>query len=56
MDGQILTVAANWTDHEAACQLVEATKGEMLITNYAEHKPGVLQPYEVQVVLYDDKD
>ncbi len=50
LDGKTLTVAANWTDQEVACDLFEA-EGEELISNYPEHKSGVLQPYEARVVL-----
>lgn len=48
LDGQTLVVACNWSDHEVACDLVDA--GDKVISNYAEHKPGVLQPYEASVV------
>ncbi|TYZ25016.1 glycoside hydrolase family 13 protein [Selenomonas ruminis] len=50
MDGQVLTVAANWTDREAACPLFAADSCEELISNYDVHKEGFLQPYEARVV------
>ena len=60
---QMLTVACNWTDREQPCGLFDpaekenppggkaAPAREELISNYAEHKQGVLQPYEARVVL-----
>ena len=51
LDGRVLTVACNWTDAEQLCDLFDADAGERLIGNYAEHKPGVLQPYEAYVTL-----
>ncbi len=50
LEGKVLTVAANWTDQETACDLFEK-EGEEIISNYETHKSGVLQPYEVRVVL-----
>ena len=51
LDGQTLTVACNFTDKEVACDLFEGLSGEEIISNYKEHKAGVLQPYEARVVL-----
>jgi len=51
LDDHTLTVACNWTDKETACDLFETTGGTELISNYKEHKSGVLQPYEARVVL-----
>ncbi len=51
LDGHTLTVACNWTDKETACDLFENTDGTELISNYQEHKSGLLQPYETRVIL-----
>ena len=51
LDGHTLTVACNWTDKETACDLFENTDGTELISNYQEHKSGLLQPYEARVIL-----
>ncbi len=51
LDGKVLTVACNWTEHEQALDLFDGLKGEELISNYKEHKAGILQPYEARVVL-----
>ena len=50
LDGQVLTVACNWTDREVACDLFGAS-GERLIGNYAVHEAGTLKPYEAYVTL-----
>lgn len=46
-----LTVACNFTDQEVACDLFDKGAGLELISNYREHKAGVLRPYEARVVL-----
>ena len=52
LDGQTLTVACNWTAEEQACDLFDNAEGATeLISNYEEHKAGVLQPYEARVIL-----
>ena len=51
LDDQTLTVACNFTDTEQPCDLFENGFSEELISNYKEHKAGVLQPYETRVVL-----
>ena len=51
LDDQTLTVACNFTDTEQPCDLFENGFSEELISNYKEHKAGVLQPYEARVVL-----
>ncbi|MDO4539021.1 MAG: alpha-glucosidase, partial [Coriobacteriales bacterium] len=51
MDGQVLTVACNWTDTEQPCDLWDTQPGECLISNYPTHKPGVLQAYEAYATL-----
>ena len=51
LDGQVLTVACNFTDKEVPCGLFEDLKGEEIISNYKEHKAGALQPYEAIAVL-----
>ena len=51
LDGQTLTVMCNWTDRTAPCALSDDSTGEELISNYPEHKPGFLFPYEARVML-----
>ena len=51
LDQQRLIVACNYTDQEAACDLFDHLQGQELISNYKEHKTGMLQPYEAIVVL-----
>lgn len=51
LDDQTLTIACNFTDTEQPCDLFEHGAGKELISNYAEHKAGVLQPYEARVFL-----
>ena len=51
LDGQVLTVACNFTDQEQACDLCEDPAATELISNYKTHKPGTLQPYEARVIL-----
>ena len=53
LDGQVLTVAANWTEREVPCNLLDGLPGRELIANYAAHKNGWLQPYEARVILTD---
>lgn len=53
LDGQVLTVAANWTEREVPCNLLDGLPGRELIANYAAHKNGWLQPYETRVILTD---
>lgn len=52
LDGQVLTVACNFTDQEQDCTLFDDLAGEELISNYKEHKAGKLQPYEARVILH----
>ena len=51
LDGQVLTVACNFTDQEQACDLCEDPTARELISNYKTHKAGTLQPYEARVIL-----
>ena len=51
LDGQVLTVACNFTDQEQDCTLFDDLAGEELISNYNTHKAGKLQPYEARVIL-----
>ena len=51
LDGAVLTVLCNWTDRTVPCGLKEEAPGDILISNYALHKEGVLQPYEAIVKL-----
>nr|MCR5777613.1 alpha-glucosidase [Lachnospiraceae bacterium] len=50
-EGQTLTVACNWTSEEQSCDIFDNIKGNELISNYSEHKHGVLMPYEARVIL-----
>ena len=52
LDGQVLTVACNFTDQEQDCVLCEDPAAEELISNYKTHKSGKLQPYEARVILH----
>lgn len=52
LDGQTLTVACNWTDREVECRVPDGIEGEELISNYTDHRDGVLQPYEARVILH----
>ena len=52
LDGQVLTVACNFTDQEQDCVLCEDPAAEELISNYKGHKAGKLQPYEARVILH----
>ncbi len=52
LDGKVLTVACNWTEQEVPCELFDSLSGDELISNYKEHKKGVLQPYEARTVLH----
>ncbi len=52
LDGRTLTVACNWTANETPCMLFDGLSGEELISNYAEHKEGVLKPYEARAILH----
>ncbi len=47
---QVLTVACNWTDTEQSCDLFGASDTR-LVGNYAQHKAGVLKPYEAYATL-----
>lgn len=51
LDGQVLTVACNFTDQEQSCDLCEDPAARELISNYKTHKAGALQPYEARVIL-----
>ena len=51
LDGQVLTVACNFTNQEQDCTLFDDLAGEELISNYKTHKAGKLQPYEARVIL-----
>lgn len=51
LDGQLIRVGCNWTAEEQPCDLWDDEAGERLMDNYAEHKPGVLQPYEAYVTI-----
>ncbi|MBQ6528978.1 MAG: alpha-glucosidase [Clostridia bacterium] len=51
LDGKKLTVFCNWTEKTAPCALKDETEGEIVLSNYALHKPGYLQPYEAIVMM-----
>ena len=51
LDGQLIRVGCNWTAEEQPCDLWDDEAGECLMGNYAEHKPGFLQPYEAYVTI-----
>ena len=52
LDGTRLIVACNFTKEEVKCELFDdVTDGQELISNYEEHKAGVLQPYEARVII-----
>ena len=51
LDGKVLTVFCNWTEKTVPCPLKDETAGEILVSNYALHKPKELQPYEAVVLL-----
>ena len=52
LDGQVLTVACNFTSHEQNCTLCDDTSAKELISNYKTHIAGKLQPYEARVILH----
>ena len=52
LGNQRMIVACNFTDKEVACDLFENTEdGKELISNYKQHKDGLLRPYKARVVL-----
>ena len=51
LGGETLLIACNWTSEEVPCTLFDGKDGEELISNYASHKTGTLQPYEARVLL-----
>ncbi len=46
-----LTVACNFTKDTVTCGVFTDVTGEELISNYTEHREGILQPYEARVLL-----
>lgn len=51
-EGEKIVVACNFTKEVQACDLFRGLEdGKELISNYKEHKSGVLQPYEAIAVL-----
>lgn len=51
-EGEKIVVACNFTKEVQACDLFRGLEdGKELISNYKEHKTGVLQPYEAIAVL-----
>lgn len=51
LDGRRLTVVCNFAREETPCGLFESGAGRELISNYSEHKPGALLPFEARAVL-----
>ncbi|MCR5301719.1 MAG: alpha-glucosidase [Lachnospiraceae bacterium] len=51
LDDDVLTVACNWTENNVKCSLFDCTSGRELISNYDDHTPGILKPYEARVYL-----
>ena len=51
LDDQVITVACNFTDQVVVCDVTDVAGAKRLIGNYAEHTPGMLQPYEAYVVI-----
>ena len=50
LDGQVLTVACNWTDKDQPVDLF-GPEDEYVIGNVRDHTDGVLKPYEAYVTL-----
>lgn len=51
-EGEKIVVACNFTKEVQACDLFQGLEdGKELISNYKEHKTGVLQPYEAIAVF-----
>ena len=51
-EGEIIVVSCNFTKEVQECDLFQGLDGSKeLISNYKEHKSGVLQPYEAIAVL-----
>lgn len=51
-EGEKIVVACNFTKEAQACDLFRGLEdGRELISNYKEHKSGILQPYEAIAVL-----
>lgn len=53
LDGQTLTVLCNFTAEKAPCALLCEDNGRELLSNYATHQQGLLQPYEAIILLRD---
>ena len=48
-----MIVACNFTEKEVECCLFDSSsQGKELISNYKQHKKGILRPYEARVLLY----
>ena len=54
LGGQKLLVICNFTQEEAECTLANINEGTVLISNYENHKPHMMQPYEAIAVLYGE--
>ncbi|MCI7331403.1 MAG: alpha-glucosidase [Selenomonadaceae bacterium] len=52
--GQTLYVACNWTPDTVPCTLFDDKQGTELISNYPQHTPGQLHPYEARALLVND--
>ena len=53
LNGQTLTVLCNFTAEKAPCALLCEDNGRELLSNYATHQQGLLQPYEAIILLRD---
>ena len=54
LGGQKLLVICNFTQEEAECTLANINEGTVLISNYENHKPHMMQRYEAIAVLYGE--
>ena len=53
LNGARLLVLCSFAAGDVACPLGEDGQGRLLLSNYPAHKPGLLQPYEARVLLYE---
>ncbi len=56
LEGQTLTVIANFTENKVPCELINNELGRELISNYHTHQQGILQPYEAVVFLREGEN
>ena len=53
-EGETLYVACNWTSSTVPCTLYDGKSDTELISNYPQHTPSCLQPYEARALLVKD--